>query len=327
MKCLVLDYGGTFIKYSVMDEQKNRYEKGEGPAPIDTLENFIQVTKALYGQFRGQVEGVTISFPGFVDSETTFLSGGGAYYNILINRYLKEIFEECIDVPFVIENDGKCGALAEAWGGALAGATCGAVVIFGTGIAGGLLQNGKIYKGGHATAGELSYLTLDWNMPMSGAAQFRCSASALISKVAVAKGYPLKNFASLYVNSGVAAGWKHAEPDPALADQEMDGFKVFELLAAGDPDVVEIYDVFCKDVASMLRSIQCIFDPERIAIGGGISRQDRLVLDIEKAFLECGNYLTDMLPKPEIVRCQYQGDANQYGAMYHYLTKYHPEML
>ena len=327
MRFLVLDYGGTFVKYSVMDENKQMYEKGEVPAPIDTLEHFKEVLNELYAPFKGTVEGVTVSFPGFIEAGTNRLTGGGAYLSILKDMSLTEVFSEIIDVPVIVENDGKCGALAEAWGGALEGAHSGIVYIIGTGIAGGLLLDGKLVRGVHGTAGELSYTTSDWSMNPLQAAQFHCTASALVAKVCIAKGMPLTNFASLYEATGVAATWKHGEPDPALEGVEMDGRKVFELLEAGDPDVVEIYDQFCKDIAGVLVNLQIVYDPEFIAIGGGISRQERLVRDIENALPHAMQGLLAMLPKPQLVRCHYQSDANQYGAVYNYLVNYHPDML
>lgn len=325
MRCLVLDYGGTFVKYSVMDENRERSEKGEVPAPIGSVEEFRRVTGELIGRFEDRVEGVAVSFPGFVDAETTYLSGGGAYM-CLYHTYLKEIFGACTRLPFTIENDGKCGALAEVWGGALAGAKCGIVIIFGTGIAGGLIQDGRLYKGFHSTAGEFSYLTLDWGMGMDGIAQVRCSASALIAKVAVAKGQELSGFGKIYEKMGVTAGWKKGGVDPAWEGREIDGLAVFEMLEAGDPEVVGIYQAFCRDVAAMILNLQCVYDPEKVAIGGGISRQDRLVPDLEAAIKESSTGLAAMLPAPQLVRCQYQGDANQYGAMYHYLTEFRPDL-
>lgn len=326
MKCLVLDFGGTFVKYSVMDENQVRYEKGEIPSPVQSAEDLKRVTGEIYERFVGEVEGASISFPGFIDTDTTYLAGGGAFMP-LYHTYLKDVFDECIKVPYVIENDGKCGALAEAWGGALAGAKSGIVVILGTGVAGGLLQDGKVYKGKHFTAGELSFLTLDWGLGMQNLAQVHCSASSLIAKVQMAKGQPLTGFGAIYEQMGAASVWKRGETDPSLNGVEIDGIKVFELLNAGDPDVVEIYDQFCEDMAAMLFNLQCIYDPDKIAIGGGISRQDRLVPDIEAKLHQGQNPLMQMLPLPELVRCQYPGDANQYGAMYNYLMKYHPEML
>ena len=61
-------------------------------------------------------------------------------------------------VKVAVENDGKCGALAEAWKGALAGVKDGAVLVLGSGIGGGVIVNGKVHRGYNFTAGEFSFL-------------------------------------------------------------------------------------------------------------------------------------------------------------------------
>ena len=50
MKCLVLDYGGSAIKYCVMDDQSNMGQTGEVPAPLESLEQFVETTGQIYDQ-------------------------------------------------------------------------------------------------------------------------------------------------------------------------------------------------------------------------------------------------------------------------------------
>ena len=329
MKVLVYDFGGTFVKYSVMDENKKRYASGEVPAPRDTREEFVAATKGIYDQFKDEVEGITISFPGFVNSETTLLSGGGAYSGIYINTLLKDAFDPIFEgKPWLIENDGKCGALAESWGGALDGAENGIVIILGTGVAGGLVQKSKLYKGKHYTAGELSFTTLDWNLDWANSAQCKMTASALVARIALSVGQDLSN-AGFYQNLVESGVWKKGQHLAEYDGVEIDGLKAFEIIKSGHPDAVAVYKEFCKNVAAMIINLGSVYDPEVFAIGGGISRQDMLIPDIIKAVEEFkkGSMLYGALPTGRIERCVYQGDANQYGAMFNYLTKFHPEMI
>ncbi|MBR6397155.1 MAG: ROK family protein [Lachnospiraceae bacterium] len=329
MKVLVYDYGGTFVKYSVMDENKKRYASGEVPAPTRTAEEFVAATKGIYDQFKDEIEGITISFPGFVDSETTLLSGGGAYSGIYINTLLKDAFDPIFEgKPWLIENDGKCGALAESWGGALEGADNGIVIILGTGVAGGLVQKSALYKGKHYTAGELSFTTLDWNLDWANSAQCKMTASALVARIGLCVGHDVskKGFYQSLVDSGI---WKKGPVHPDYEGVEIDGLKAFEIIKSGYPAAVEIYNEFCKNVAAMIINLGSVYDPEVFAIGGGISRQDMLIPDIIKAVekFKKDSMLYGLLPTGRIERCVYQGDANQYGAMYNYLTKFNPELV
>lgn len=80
-----------------------------------------------------------------------------------IGKYLFEqmtVFNQ-YGIPVTIENDGKCAALAEFWKGSLQGCTNGAVVVLGTGVAGGIIINGELYRGKRFSAGEYSYICVD----------------------------------------------------------------------------------------------------------------------------------------------------------------------
>ena len=119
MKCLCLDYGGSAIKYCVMDDQSNMSHTGEVPAPRESLEQFIETTGQIYDSVKDEVEGIAISFPGAFDTETGVLIFGGAYLHLLQGKSITGLIHERCPVPIAIENDGKSAALAEAWKGNL----------------------------------------------------------------------------------------------------------------------------------------------------------------------------------------------------------------
>ena len=72
-----------------------------------------------------------------------------------------QLLEQRYKLPVTIENDGKCAALAEKWKGSLKDCRNGAVVVLGTGVGGGIIIDHKLYRGGHFTAGEYSYILTD----------------------------------------------------------------------------------------------------------------------------------------------------------------------
>lgn len=85
MKVMVFDVGGTEIKYSVMDDQMNRYESGSVPTPSDNQEHFLETMAELYRPHKDEVDGIALSLPGFIDAEHGVVKGGGApsiTYNI-----------------------------------------------------------------------------------------------------------------------------------------------------------------------------------------------------------------------------------------------------
>ena len=69
MKVMVFDVGGTGIKYSVMDEQLNRTDAGSTPTPADSQEHFLNTLREIYLPHKGEVDGIALSLPGFIDAE------------------------------------------------------------------------------------------------------------------------------------------------------------------------------------------------------------------------------------------------------------------
>ena len=67
-----------------------------------------------------------------------------------------------------------------------------------------------------------------------------------------------------------------------LAKEEVDGFKVFELVNSGDKEATDVLDKFTYQLAAQLYNLHCVLDTEAIAIGGGISEQDILIEYIQK---------------------------------------------
>ena len=106
MKVMVFDVGGTEIKYSVMDEQMNRFDAGSVPTPQDTQEHFLDTIYALYAPHKDEVAGIAMALPGFVDANTGYVSNGGALlYNT--GTQVGQLVRERCGCRVTLENDGK----------------------------------------------------------------------------------------------------------------------------------------------------------------------------------------------------------------------------
>ena len=76
-KYLVLDVGGSAIKYAVMDAEKNIYERGKVPTPLDCLDSFVNSVQSLYNTY-SDVSGIAMSMPGRIDPNKGYCFTGGA---------------------------------------------------------------------------------------------------------------------------------------------------------------------------------------------------------------------------------------------------------
>lgn len=293
---LVFDWGGTYLKYALMDEKTSILEKGKVPSPkkTDTKEIFMNLIDEIVSMFP-QAEGIAISSPGILNSETGVIDVV-AVFPYLSGCNIKEEFQNRYHLPVSLENDGKCAALAELWKGSLSGCRDGAVMIIGTGLGGGIILDGKLRRGKNFSAGEFSEMCMDIYHPERK--ESYCSAlgvSGLTSRTALALG-----------------------EDPA----EMDGVKAFEYINAGNEAALQALKEYTDLFALQICSLNILLDLEKVCIGGGISQQPELIRSLRASMDNLKNVQLDMingldLPLCEVDVCRFHNDANLIGALYH----------
>ena len=155
---LLIDIGGTFIKYSLADEQARKISGGKVPTPLTNMDDLLAAIEGFAAPLQGQFVGCAISMPGRIDTRNGIAHTGGMLSAFMWEQPFAAQVEARLGVPVTIANDGKCAAAAEGWTGALAGVENGLVLVLGTGIGGGIILNGKVLMGAHAAAGEVSGL-------------------------------------------------------------------------------------------------------------------------------------------------------------------------
>ena len=298
MKLMVFDVGGTEIKYGVMDQDCNVTDKGYVPTPMDTFDHFSQIIYDLYAPHKDEVKGIAMALPGFIDADKGMVLGSGAlHYNwgLAVGPLLSE---KC-GCPVTIENDGKAAVWAEYLKGSLQGCTNAAVFLIGTGVGGGLLINGEVLRGIHATAGEFSYINRDPYRfdRYEGFVGSCCATRGLLTSYQKAKG----------------------------TDEVIDGREFFRRLP-DDPVAQKVLDEFALKIAIQCFNLYWLLDTEKIAIGGGISRQQILIDKIKEHFdrlLEkCAYKKWLSTIHMEIVQSAYGNEANMIGAYMAFARKY-----
>lgn len=325
MKCLVCDFGGSSVKYALVDDQGNMGCSGKLPAPLDTIAHFVETVGTLYDRYRGQIDGIAISLPGYIDPERGFLVDAGAYKQ-LYGHCIVDLLKDRCPVPISVENDGKCAALAEAWKGSLADCKNGAVIILGSGIAGGIIRDGQIHSGRDFAAGELSYVISDPTRhdPL-GCAYMSAAMHGLTYRVCKAKNLDLS-----VQDSGSTLQWldsliqmPFADPDAPLKPVKADGIQIFQWLREGDPDVEPIYQIFITALATVVHDVQVCYAPDKIAIGGGLSLENRIFDDLNTELhrFYSGMQLGKTL-HANVVKSRFLNECNLIGAMYNFLLRH-----
>ncbi len=294
MEYLVLDIGGSSIKYSIMTEKVEFIEKGNIPTPLDNIENFIETIGEIYDEYKERIEGIAISMPGIIDSKNGYAyTGGTLEYNE--NKEIVKLLRKRCKIKIVIQNDGKCAALAEVWQGSLKYCNDGIVIVLGTGVGGGIIKDRKIHMGKHFSAGEFSFIVsnVENANEIENLWGFKSGSKALLEPIAKVKN---------------------------LNSNEIDGYKAFEYINNGDKEALKILDKFAYNIAIQIFNLQCAFDPEKIAIGGGISAQDILIEYIKKNLDEFYDNFKFNIPRAEVIKCEFCNDSNLIGALYNFFT-------
>ena len=147
MNVVVIDIGGTAIKYANMNDDMKMLSKGKVPTPQGNRNELIDAITKIYNEYP-ESEGIAISMPGIIDTKNGYCVMGGALrYND--DFYLRHALYEKCPVKITMENDAKCAALAEATVGSLKDVNDGFVLIFGTMIGGGYIKDHKVHRGLH----------------------------------------------------------------------------------------------------------------------------------------------------------------------------------
>lgn len=310
---LLIDIGGTYIKYSLADENAVSLANGKVATPRDSKDALLEAIRQIAAPHQGNFEGCAISMPGRIDTTNGIAHTAGVLSNYIWEQPFSSQVENVLGVPVVIANDGKCAAAAEAWNGALADTANGIVVVLGTGIGGGIVLDHKVYMGSHFAAGEISNLITE--LTRMEADDFTYTKIGRVHRSPVWAGS-----ASTSALIGCYCELKNIETsDPASMPTGVD---IFNAYAAGEAEAEKALKLFGRRVSLGLMSLQAVLDLEKVAIGGGISAAEMLMpiiqLELDDLFRRC-----PVLPiiKPELVKCRYGNDANMIGALKFYLEK------
>ncbi|MBQ1757976.1 MAG: ROK family protein [Erysipelotrichaceae bacterium] len=300
MKLLAIDVGGTEIKSAVVDDKYNLSDWHSVPTPSTCLEDFLTAIAEIYEPYRTQVEGVALSLPGFIDTEKGLCNSGGTLvYNA--KQYVGPLLEEKLGCKVLLENDAKAAAMAELANGALKGCCNAAAFIIGTGVGGAIIVDGKLVRGRNFTAGELSFVNvnIEKDENFEGGMCNYCATPALLKLYQTKSGN----------------------------QEEINGRELFRRYHEGDRHAAEALNQFTTNVAIQTMNLGVILNCEKVAIGGGISREPVLVEKIREKMNDLGvNRLiaangTDNYMMPEVVCCHYSADANLIGAAYSYMLR------
>jgi glucokinase len=185
------------------------------------------------------------------------------------NLAIKALLEERLQLPVQVDNDATCAAWGERELGAAKGSDDVVVVTLGTGIGGGLVLDGHLYRGAHGFAGEVGHIKVDPAGPP-------CPCGGRGCWERYASGSALGRFGREAGEGGRAV----RVVELAGGDfHDVRGEHVGAAAREGDPEALELMDRYAWWVAQGLANLADAFDPDKIVVGGGMLESVDLFLD------------------------------------------------
>jgi glucokinase len=217
---------------------------------------------------RHDVEAVGIGAAGFIDLQRANVMFAANL--IWRDEPLNDRVSKLIDLPVVVENDANCHAWAESRFGAARGQECVVAVILGTGIGGGIVLNGALYRGGFGVAGEMGHVRVVPNGRPCGCGNHGCWEQYCSGK-ALAR-----------AAREIAAEDPNRMPHLLAAvggDVEaITGPRVTAAAMAGDPGARECFDIVGEWLGQGLADLAATLDPSCFVVGGGLADAGDLLL-------------------------------------------------
>jgi len=298
-----VDLGGTKMLIGVLEGTEVRYESREastGQSEDELVELLVREVSEAKEACPGAVA-VGLGIPATIDHDSGVAVS--AVNLPLDDLPIRDLVSERVGLPVFVDNDGNVAALAEYLYGAAQGKPHMVMLTVGTGIGGGLVLGGEVYRGSTGAGAELGHTVIQADGPPC---QGNCPNHGCVE--ALASGTALGR-------EGLAAA--ESSPDSALgqllaAGERVDGKAVTEAALAGDETAIGVFDLIGGRLGVACSSFANIFQPDAIVVGGGVIAAGELLLEPARRELR-QRALTPMNRTP-ILEATLGNDAGMIGA-------------
>jgi glucokinase len=250
-----VDLGGTKIAAGAIDRRGAITARSERPTPTTSEEELLSALDEMVEQVSqavGGVEALGFGVPSTVDQRS-----GRAVSSVhipLAGVDLRARMGDRFELPVAIDNDGNAAAIAEWKLGAGAGVRDMIMLTLGTGIGGGLILDGKPYRGSMGAGAELGHMVLKYDgPPCIGSCPGRGHFEALVSGTAA---------------DAVAR---------SVLSQDATGHDLVRLASEGDARATEALAGLGRILGAGMASLVNVFNPEVIVLGGGFGKAGELL--------------------------------------------------
>lgn len=271
-----VDLGGTNIKVGIVNQGGQilfQNSRTTNPSRLYRLiiqdiieqieEGMIQVGKTVK-----EIKSIGIGIPGIAELQTgnVIYCTNLSWYNVPIGEMIRKHF----DKPVFIENDATVAALAESISGSTKGVPNSVFLTLGTGVGGGIIINHKVYSGSHGAGSEIGHMIVgenfyECNCGRNGCLETFVSATAMI------------RYAQKHIQEGVTDTEILNMAEGII--ENITAKMIFDSAQKGDLLAKKVVERMIKYLSIGIANIHNMLDPDRVTIGGGVSKAGNALLE------------------------------------------------
>ena len=306
---LGIDLGGTNIVAGIVNENREIVAKSSTPTSLprsdrEVVDSMLILAKKVVadnGLTMDDIEWVGVGCPGSVDLDTGFItySNNLAWYNTPLKNWL----QAGLGKPVYLDNDANAAAYGEYMAGAAKDANISVMITLGTGVGGGIVIDGKIYRGFNYAGAELGHTVIEvggrpCTCGRKGCFEAYSSATGLINMTKeVMYDYPDSLMHEIASNYG-----------------KVNGRVAFDAMRKDDIAGIVTVDRYIRYLAEGVTNIINTFQPDVFCIGGGLSNEKDYLLDPLKKLVARNVYTRNSVKNTDIRIAELGGDAGLIGA-------------
>lgn len=264
-----IDIGGTNIKYGLVDakgkvlfreQRPTMADKGAEPL-MHLVANLSEGLLYHAAEEELEVKWLGVGTPGAVEARSGKVIGVSPNITGWNGMEIGQILRDRLNLPVWVDNDVNAMALAESRFGAAVGYKSVICVAVGTGVGGGIILNGRLWRGASHSAGEIGHMSINPVGP-----KCRCGAKGCVEAYCNSQAIIKRTIDKL--SNGLTPIFEEVLEGP------LSGLTIKKLFAAArksDPVAMEVVQESAEYLAAGIANAVNILNPEIVVLGGGVA--------------------------------------------------------
>ena len=289
-----VDIGGTAIKFGIFDIEGTLHKDWEIPTDrseqgahiLEQIALSIESVIQKVGMEYSQIAGIGLGVPGPVLESGEVVNAPNLGWQ---NWNVKEELEQMSGLRVCVANDANVAALGEVWAGSGKGCENLVLLTLGTGVGGGIVQNGRLVYGSNGGGGEIGHMCVN----PSETVPCSCGKYGCLEQYASATGVVrLARTCALDADREEASGQELPEQEEILLAgrqiplEILTAKDVWDAVKMQDPIACQAAEIFGEKLGLALANLAVVLNPEQFLLGGGMSRAGEVMLPYIKKYYE-----------------------------------------